>query len=474
MAIDFKHREYEANIDKWNLIDNICEFEDVEQYLIKLNPDDDSSENTTRNNQYKKRAVFYQIAGKTVSGLVSMVFKKWPSLSVPTQLEYLNKNADGAGMSIFQQSQDVVEDVIKVARNGLFVTYPETEATLSRADMDSGNYFATIHEIDAQAIRNWRLIKSGAQVKLGLVVFEEEVEEIGEDGYSTESVKQLRELSLEGNVFIDRKWRKTKDKKDEWYIFNESIPTDGAGRSWSEIPFTFVGATSNSADVDDSIMYGLAKLNVGHYRNSADYEDSVWYCGQAQPWMSGINQSHIDLMKENNMYVGARQLLGVPTGEQFAFASAPPNTLVKEAMDAKIDAMIGMGARFIMPNTVAKTAKQAGDESAMSLSALAMIASNVSEAYTQCIRWCAKYMNVTLGENDGYALPMDFVDPDISPQEIQVMIAGFVQGAIPASDYFRWLKRADLTDEEKTLEEWQAEVDSVSMPDLGASNGNTI
>jgi len=77
-------------------------------------------------------------------------------------------------------------------------------------------------------------------------------------------------------------------------------------------------------------------------------------------------------------------------------------------------------------------------------------------------------MNVTLGENDGYTLNKEFIEPDASPQEIQAIIAGFIQGAIPASDYFRWLQKVDLTDDDKTFDEWSQEMNiNATMPDLG-------
>ena len=464
MAIDFKCSEYEDNIDTWELIDNICEAENVQRYLVELNPQDKSENNKIRNAQYKERAVFYPIAQRTLQGLNSLLFADWPKLVIPTQLDYLSTNADGSGVSIYQQSQCVAEDVIAIARGGLFVTYPETEGPLSRADMDSGNYFATIHEIDADRIINWRQVKVGSQMKLGLVVFTESVEVVGDDGYSTESVDQMRELALENGVFVDRKWRK--NAKDEWEVYAEAVPQDGNGNAWAEIPFTFVGATSNAPAVDDSIMYGIASLNKAHYRNSADYEDNVWYCGQSQPWMSGVTQTHIDLMSDNKMYVGSRSLLGVPTGETFDFASAPPNPLVRQAMMDKLDAMIGLGARYIQPNGVAKTATESKGDQAVSHSALSMIAGNISEAYTRCIEWCAQYMNATLPTDYGYTLTQEFVDPDVSPQEIQAMVAGFLGGAIPASDYFRWLQRSDLTDSEKTLEDWLEESAPTDMPAL--------
>ena len=458
MAIDFQHKQYKANIDKWQKIDRICSGDDVTQYLVTLNPNDTSTQNATRNKQYRERAVFYQVAGYTARGLNGLLFSKWPKLNVPAQLEYLATNADGAGASIYQQAQNTAEDVIKKGRAGLFVSYPETEGAVSRADMDAMRVFSTIHKIDAEQILNWRYTLDGAHVKLSLLTFYEVVEEA--DGYETKDVEQIRELALESDVFVVRKWR-LNDKK-EWYIHAENIPTDGTGKTWDIIPFTFVGSENNNSSVDDAPMWPLVEINVGHYRNSADYEDNVWYCGQAQPWMSGLNQNHVDMMKKNNMYVGSREMIGVPDGGSFGFESAPPNTMVRQAMLDKLEMMIGMGARFIQQGGAAKTAYEAGQDASVQHSVLSLISSNLSEAYTQCIKWAARYMNVPETDGISFETTMDFVSPTATAQDIQAMVAGFVQGAVPMSTYFKWLQRHGLEDGEKTVEEFAEEVSVVS------------
>jgi hypothetical protein len=463
MAIDYKHPEYRAHIDRWKLCDDITKSRNVEQYLIPLNPNDKSSANRIRNEQYRERAVFYPVAGHTLGGLSGLMFAKDPQITLPQPLEYMLEDVDGAGVSIYQQMQDATGCVLSEGRAGLFVSYPKTDGAVSVAQMEQGGYRSTIHEIDAKQVINWRTTKVGAKVILSLVVIAETVEEQEDDGYAIKEVKQLRELALEGGVFVVREWRKAQD--GEWAVHSENIPKDSAGQTWKEIPFTFIGASSNSSLVDESPMYPLCEVNKAHYRNSADYEDSVWYVGQAQPWASGLSQSHIDLMKKNNMYVGSRTMMAVPSGEQFGFASAPPNSMVKEAMSDKLEMMIGMGARFIRDSGQVKTAAEATGDARSKYSGLAMVSANISEAYTRALRWAMQYMGAT-GEAS-VQTSMDFVSPTATAQDIQAMVAGFVSGAIPVSMYFRWLKKVDLADNDKTLQDFQDELGTVDMPNFG-------
>ncbi|MCO6427526.1 DUF4055 domain-containing protein, partial [Nitrosomonas communis] len=466
MAIDFKHPEYNKYFPIWQKISDISKIENVADYLITLNPQDLSDENRQRNEQYRKRAIFHPVTQHTVVGMLSMLFAKWPELELPAQLEYIKTNCDGSGNSIYQQSQKVALDLIRVSRAGLSVSFPRTERGASMADINEGRVFATIQSHDARQIINWRRTNIGAKSVLSLVVIMDKTEVVGDDGYKIEYKDTIREMFLEGGVYSERLWQK--NDKDEWIVMDAFTPTDGNGNTWDEIPFTFAGSEDNDSSVDNPAMLGMTDLNIGLYRNSADYEDSVWYTGQAQPWMSGITQDHIDMLQHNNMYVGSRNLLGVPSGEQFNFASAPPNPMVRQAMLDKIDQMIMLGARLLKPSGQARTATEVSGDQEVQHSTLSLISSNLSEAYTRAIGWCGRYMNADTNKAY-YKTTMDFVTHQMDANELRVMIEGFVQGAIPAADYHDYLKKRDLTDKEKTLEDFQDElnVSSEAMVNLG-------
>lgn len=104
----------------------------------------------------------------------------------------------------------------------------------------------------------------------------------------------------------------------------------GTGRL-KEIPFTFVGAQNNDPSIDESPLYDIAMINLGHYWNSAEYEDSVFWCGQAQPWISGLDEQWRDGMEKNAVYVGSRAPMMLSAGGSFGYAQPLLNRLVKEA-----------------------------------------------------------------------------------------------------------------------------------------------
>lgn len=461
MPIDSKHPQYLAKCATWEKIEDVTRVKNLARHLRVLNAHDLSPENTQRNTDYQKHAVFYALAQQTASGMVGTAYRKWPTMAVPTEMEYLQTNADGGGVSIYQQSQAVADDLIRKGRAGLAVSFPATEGQVSRADILSGRVVATIHRFEPEQIINWRTETVGSQTRLSLVLLSQAVEQVAADGYGVEYVQAIRELYLDDGIYREREWR---HGLNGWTPVSESTPLDASGKPWGEIPFTFLGSENNDPSIDMPPMLGICDLNIAHYRNSADYEDSVWYSGQAQPWMSGATVDFLSDLKAAGVYIGGRNLLAVPEGGQFGYASADPNPMVRQAMLDKVDMMVGLGARMITHGSVAKTATQSMGERDIQHSVLSLIASNVSEAYTQALKWCARYMGATVTDDMAYTVSQDFISPDATPQEIQALVAGYIQGAIPMPDYVARMQRIGVFIDDKPIDEY---AEQLAVPGSG-------
>lgn len=464
MAITFQHPDYADNVCAWEMVEDVCEGQkEVKdkgvKYLPAPNPTDDSIENKERYKQYKDRAVFYNATRRTLNSLCGAAFGKEPALTVPDIIGYVADDIDGCGLSIYQQSQEVLADVLKYGRSCLLVDYPRTGGAVSVADMQSGAIMATVVRYDADDVINWQLTKIGAQFILSLVVIEE-CEQVKVDDFETKDVKQYRALRLIEGVYTVEIYRK--NDKDEWALFDAYVPMTGSGLTWSVIPFTFVGSVSNSASVDPSPLYDMAVLNLAHYRNSADYEDSVFFSGQPQPWISGLTEEWRDWLQNEGIRIGSRVILPLPENGAFGFAQAQPNLLAKEAMDAKEIQMRALGARLIQPGSAIKTATEAQADLEAEHSVLSLAAENVSEAYTACLGWMLTFMNAS-GEAS-YELNVDPGKFTLDGTMLTALVAANQAGKLPDADLFRIMRRLDVIDPEKTDEQILEELANSVQP----------
>ena len=339
----------------------------------------------------------------------------------------------------------------------MLIDFPTVDGDVSRQDIVENQTVATVSRFTAEQIVNWQVKKIGSKVRPVLIVLKSTDHEIHKDGFGFDVVDIYIELRLEEDGYVQREWRKH-NLTNEFYIHSESFPVDSKGQRLSMIPFVFVGSEANTSKVDFAPMFDLAEINKGHFNNSAIYEDSVFVVGQVQPWMSGLSSDTLADLKKNGQFIGSGTLMGVPSGEKFDFAQAKPNSLAREAMMDKVQMMIGLGAMFLTPSGVAKTATQVDGELMAQHSILSLISSNVSEAYNQALGYVKLFMGGGENEEATLLINRQFIKPDATAQDINAMVASFLQGALPLSDLLSWQKLHGLVDKEKSFEEYSEEI----------------
>lgn len=398
--VTFKHPEYVKNQHLWSRVDDVCKGQDAVKskttvYLPRNNPQDKSLAARGFYDSYLQRAVFYGVTGVTLGSLVGAAFATDPTFKFPTALDHLERNANGAGVSLYQLSQSALRHVLKHYRCALYVDFPDVGPSRNRAEEKAKQAYPMIHLLSSKAVINWDTMTVGNQVKLNLVVIEESISERGADGFSSESKLQYRVLRLEDvgqGEFAYTIEVYTKSEKGVWVGGGRKIPTDYNGDPWTYIPFTFVGAVDNSVEVDNAPLLELTDLNLAHYRDSADFQESVYYMGQPQYYATGMDWNWFDEAKKRNVYVGSKVILPIPLNGSFGIAQVEPNTLAREAMKDKWQQMKEMGARLVEKGAATKTATEAQNDDAVQHSVLSLCVVNINEAITMALRWCAKFV----------------------------------------------------------------------------------
>ena len=465
--VTITHRDYDKNVSLWVKVQDVCDGQDAVKdkttdYLCKPNPQDISHEANLRYQNYLNRAVFYNFTRRTLQSMIGAAFKKLPKLEIPTILDYVKNDIDGSSLSIYQQSQKVLSEVLKKGRTVLYVDYPTVDANLvSVADLQNGYIRPVVIQLNAENVTYWETKRFGASNKLSLVIIKEMAEN-PRDGFGYDMVDQYRVLRFDGYFYSVELWRKG---KTDWQLYQEATPVfDGAGRPFNEIPLIFVGSTNNSPDIDYSPMLDIANVNLGHYENSASYESLVFFCGQVQSWIGGLSEQWRDWLQKQGITIGAGSTLLLPDNSSFNFAQAEPNTLAFEAMKAKEQAMVAMGARMVEKGSAVKTATQSQNENEAEYSVLSLCVSNLNEAYLMCLDWMLRFLNVTATIN--YEINQDFSDNSIDAQKITALVNLYNSGKYSEIDLWQQLRKYGLINPEKTDEDIKGELEN----DMGSMN----
>jgi len=480
--VDYMLPDLAAELKKYELI-RVCLSgqEEVkkggDKWLPRPNAADTSNENKARYDSYLLRAVFYNVTGNTVAGLVGQVFAADPVSEFPEQMDAMWWDVTGTGVSMTQQAKKVLGQVLAYGRCGLLTDFPpknEDGSDFTREQVQNGEARPIIQMYSTTDIINWRYKTINAQSVLCLVVLNESYT-IADDGFEIKRGRCKRVLRLDDdNLYVVDEWRPINDDPEQgWAKQPPMMPTDGAGNRLSYIPFTFVGSQNNDSNVDRPPMYDMAVLNMAHYHNSADYEDSVYMVGQPTPYFSGLTEHWVKEVLKETIQLGSRGAVPLPEGGQAGLIQAEPNSMVKEAMDKKEQQMIALGAQLVEDKKVQRTLGEAKMENAMVNSTLTSCARNTSQAMEQSIKWACDFYAVSDAEKDNviFALSTDFAIQKMASTDRAQLIAEWQGGAITWSEMRSQLRQSGIAtmDDEEAKEE--IEGDAQRQIDLDKANG---
>lgn len=475
MPVDHKRTELRPYIKMWDVIRDCVGGEQIikgrkDKYLPRPNAEDTSTENTYRYNSYLERAVFYNVTKRTLGGMIGQIFARDPVINVSDRINVIVDDATGTGVSLTQLSKFASELVVGYGRGGLFIDYPQTDGATSLAELEKNYIRPTLTVYEPWRIINWRTIQRGGRTIPSLVVLVETYIKADDEFQETLGI-QYRALRLMGDEY--QVWIYREEELNRPY--RVVIPKDADGNSFDEIPFKFIGAQTNDTTIDEPPLYDLASLNIGHYRNSADYEESSFIVGQPTPYFAGLTENWVKNVLNDKIQLGSRAAVPLPEGGTAGLLQATGNSLPFEAMKHKERQMVALGARLVETIEVQRTATETGLDYANETSILSMAADNVSDAITDALIFCGRFMGIDV-QNISFALNTEFDLIKLSAQDRQQLISEWQASVVTFDELRHNLRRAGIVtkdDDEarKQLEKEQAERDERERQLLNNSGG---
>ncbi len=429
MSVNSLHPDYEKICKRWDLVRSIVA--NTAKHLLRVvDPND-----ITRSNQYKDDAILTNFTRLTKEGLTGLVFRKDSKMEIPSKLDYLVDDSTGYKFSLDQLAQKIVGETLETGRYGLLVDYPQ-------ANVGSTEKVARIRPYAAESIINWNYVDVGNEYKLSLLVLKEQVDELGEDGFSWVPKCQYRVLFLSREGYYTQVIYNDEHKQVAGSMI---APTDYNGNYLTSIPFTFIGSENNDAWVDAIPLYDMSVVNLGHYKGSADLMETMYMCGQVVPVVNtgevGEDQWH--QANPNGILIGSRAPIVVGLGGNFNFVQAAPNTLPQAVMNDLQAQAAAIGARLIAPPGGRETAEAARIRYGSQNSVLYTITRNVSSGIEQALWYVSVFMMETPEESE-YELNDQFYEENADPNLIAQLWMGVDRGALSNGEVREHIQRSGV------------------------------
>lgn len=451
MGASSTHPQYNFYLPRWELTTDVVNTT-VTKYVREIDIND-----IERTQQYKDNAILTNFTARTKQGLIGAVYRLDPEVELGTTVEYLTEDSTGSSLTLNQLSKAIVGDVLETGRVGLLIDFPESNIEdITQAQVEATNNKARITKYEARSVINWKTDSVGGITVLSLVVLKELSSRLDEDGFTWIEVIQYRALRMVEGIYIQELY----DESDVLIDIFEPKKADGS--RWTEIPFVFIGSENNDPIVDNSPLYDLATVNIGHYRNSADYEESVFLVGQPTVVLN-VGETSIEewnTAHPNGVEFGSRKGLLVGSGGSATMLQANPNQLADQAMIRKEEQAVMLGARLITANSGVETAEAARIRHGSENSVLANIVHNVSTGLVDAIDFVGEFMGSGEEENI-FELNDMFFDDTIDPAMIMANIQMVDRGIIAKTDLRQQLRTVGAIEPDRTDEDIDGEAEIV-------------
>lgn len=410
-----------------------------ELYLPRNNAEDKSPEAKAVYEAKLTRAVFYPVTERTLRGMVGEVFSRAPQIDVPPELKPMTLNINGLGVPITQQAKRNTGLVTAYGRAGLFTDYPTLPEgyQVTVADVASGKIAPTITEVEPERIINWQYEWDGGRKKLTLVVFEEVVYTT-KDIFESKASVRWRVLRLDESGEYVQAIVTDKAAALSWFK-----PRDYDGRPFDYIPFDFEGGEDNDPEPDPVTLYGMADLNLAHFRNSASNEDSVFMVGEPTLILIGLKKEWYEKTLGGKVLLGSRTAIPLEPGSSAELLQMEPNTGAATEMERKERQMVALGAKLVEQKQVQRTATEASQEESAEASQLSTIADNVSAAYNSALTTARRFINGNTG-GIKFALNTKFAISALDPASRTQLIKEWQAGAIVWEEMRAGLRRGGI------------------------------
>lgn len=445
MPVSETHTEYDKNVDKWKLTRNAANglsFEEARHYIPRR-----THEEQDQYYQRVEKAIYTNYTGRTREGLKGAIFRLPPRIELPPDMEFMYDNADGAGQSLTQVSKLAADEVMETGRFGLLADYPMVSEDLTVEQVRRMQLQPHIATYTAESIINWHVHIMNGRRQLGMLVLKENAP-IHYDEFTWDYVDRYRVLRLnEDNQYTQQLYDESGDP-----ITDEIVIRGASGQPFDYIPFHFIGSRDNLPDIDEPVLYDIARVNIGHFRNSADHENNLSVHGGGTLVVStDMSPEAFQSANPGGITVGENSGLILSEGGKAELLQLGSASAIGTEMTHKEQMMVQIGAKIIT-KTGQRTAEEARIQATSENSMLDTMVGNIDEAFTAVLYDCRAFISPTDAEIV-FSLNNDFYADSIAPQEIMAMIQGNDAGVMPKIDIVRRLIDAGWIQSEGTAED---------------------
>lgn len=387
---------------------------------------------TTTNDAYRKRGMFFNATKRTVQGMVGAIFQEAPEVEFPTAMQEVLDDVTLSNISFEMFAADAGKELMLMSRFGVLIDMPLEEVPNARP-------FCIGYK--AEDIINWRTARQGGDEILTMVVLKENVEVPDpKDPFVNKCIDQFRVLELKDGVCTVQLWREVTSSGNKQFLeFGSVITPSRRGTALDFIPFIFMGATHATAELELPLLMDLVDVNLGHWRNSVDHEWGLHLVALPTPWVAGVKGQGTGPMKMGPSVVWELEVQGQAGMLEFGGQGLAS---LAAAMTSKEKLMAVLGARLLEQGLNRETASAVRMRHSDEHASLRSVAQALETGFTLALRvmaWWGGTEATPLDTQANVELNKEYLNVKASPQEVQVALTALQAGEISFATWWNFL-----------------------------------
>lgn len=453
MGLDYRHPEYTDHLPDWQMMRDFYKGERAVKLkgttYLPATPGmiaDGYGQNTNTSNLgytaydgYKSRALFPDYVKEAVEAYIGLLHLKEPTISLPSQLEFLRDRATLHGESLSMLLRRINEEQLVSGRVGLLLDLP---AQLTTTTAISGPVNPYIAFYAAETVVNWDDNHIGeGEANLNLVILDESGKK-RDDNFNWILQGKYRVLMLfEG---VDQDGQPIGKQEYRFGVFESPgggtpvfVESDMKAAQWrgqvlDTVPFVFVNSKDITPETDEPPLMGLARLCRAIYCGEADLRQNLFMQGQDTLVLSGERKKAINEIEgATTIRTGAGSVIEMETGGTAEYVGVTATGLAEQRQNliedhqraaSRAGQLINMKANGVESGDALKT-RVAAQTATLTTIALAGAA-----ALEKILKMAARWIGAN--ENEVKVDPnLEFADYDMSGDNLVKLMTAIEMGA---------------------------------------------
>ena len=393
------------------------------------------------------RATYFNATGRTLEGLLGMVFRKPVIASVPQSMQFIIEDmtlCKDDKESITDFAANLLKEDLTVGRVGVLIERPNfsTEG-MTTAQVERLNLRPYCSVYPAESIVDWRYDRVNNATQLVMVRLFENVEEWVNE-YEREFIAQERRLLLIDGIYVQRIFR------DELQFGGDVVPTM-RGKPLDYIPFVCDFYCEKPPLLD------LAELNLSHFRTDVDREHGAHITAVPTPMFAGFQFAEGEVF--NLGASGGYSSVDPQASWGFLEFQGQGLGTLKEIKEEKQDQMAILGARFLAAE---KNQVEATKTVQIRKSGETSVLAKISQKRSRSLKRILEIMRDWMGVNGDVSavLNSDYTEAGLDPPALTALVSAWQQGAISEQTLFYNLQHGEMFEDGVTFEDEQARISS--------------